>query len=210
MERISRNEFGQWAAQHGMKWGVLQTHDVPYYSEVRNVPWFWPREHGEISPCEIAHFFADCIAASTLNTPCGFYLFPRCGQWTEGLADWPIYRIRNLLLERMEIPTGFDGAVFCTVEETPLIESIVYLCISILNDDMGDGTDDLYLFPDHGLLSLHFDHEQLTWALAGNDLPLERFGNTLKERNWAWVQSEENKEQCPMYPFLERETDQES
>ncbi len=61
----------------------------------------------------------------------------------------------------------------------------------MIDDSVGDSTDDSYVYPAHGELYLHFDDEEITWAKAASEHSLREFDQEFERRGWLWLNDKE-------------------
>jgi hypothetical protein len=189
MRLLDRDTFRQWTDGTALRWTEDYAYqDCPTFGAgEKSTPWPWPKPEGHTRPSVFADFIGAAVRAASLDKSGGFYLWPLCGLWTPGSDQWPVYRLRNLLLERLGVPIGFTGCLYFLAEQDIELLTAIYTRCSILDEDLGDGTDDVVLYPSHGELSLHFHHEEITWALAASAEPLQQFEDSLKRLGWAWL-----------------------
>lgn len=153
-------------------------------------PWPWPKDEGFTRRWELANLIVDALEAAALGEAGGFYLCPPYGQWhPNDLGQF--YRIRDAILASLGIPTGFEGVAFFSDGELDRLAAAVFARCFMIDDRMGDGGDDAFVYPGHGRLCLHFDDEEITWAMAARRESLREFDEELGRRGWGWLRDKE-------------------
>jgi hypothetical protein len=128
------------------------------------------------------------VEAAALGEAGGFYLCPPHGRWCPGDGR-RFYRIRNALLEDIGIPTNFEGVAFFGGNEPDRLSAAIFARCFMVDDCVGDASDDVFVYPSHGRLYLHVDDEEITWAMAARGDPLSEFDEDLSRRGWGWLRN---------------------
>ena len=158
-------------------------------------PWPWPKGEGFTPRWELANFIIDVLEASALGESGGFYLCPPHGHWNHGSeyqrdSYWRYYRIRDAILTNLGIPAQFAGAVFFSHSEQDKLATTVFARTFMIDDRAGDCSDDVWVYPSHGRLYLHFDDEEITWAMSNHRDVLLEFDTGMIRRDWDWLRDE--------------------
>jgi hypothetical protein len=189
MELLDLASFRPVWESWGMRWEPGEV--VPRFASVEpESPWSWPKADGHTRPWELANLIVDALKAATPNQTGGFYLVPPYGHWWPGDGD-SYYRIRDAILTSLGIPLDFEGVAHFSHAETDRLAAAVFARCFMVDDRQGSAADDVFVYPSHGRLYLHFDDEEITWGMAATGQPLQEFDQELERLGWAWLRDKE-------------------
>jgi hypothetical protein len=189
VQLLDRASFRRWVESKGMCWSHCPVAPSFGRSE-RAFGWPWPKPAGHTRSALLSDLILAAIQAASLKETGGFYLWPPYGRWTPG-GDQPWYRVRNAILEGLGIPTGFEGAAYFSDGEVNQVAATVFARCFMIDDCIGDSSDDVFVYPGHGRLYLHSDDEELIWGQAAETEALQAFNQELERLGWSWLRDRE-------------------
>jgi hypothetical protein len=157
---ISLDDFLTWAHSRGLEpgWGS----SVLAYPEGRGDSrfWYWPELYFDM-PRWIAY-----LVEGLGPSEC-YYLWPKGGVWLGGESSWD-YRVQYVTLQGLGVPIGHRGPIRFPPSKTDCLVAAVYARVLLINEYMGDGTDDVCVYPDHGQAYLEFNHHIMTYVYCAD------------------------------------------
>ena len=206
MKLLSVDEF----KKHTARWGMRPIDDrFGFSTDDLESPWWWPNGEPDgalVRPWELARLIVDSLESAVLAQPTGFFVLPPGGNWiwfdveshpTPGTLLWhehESYRVSRAIIESVGIPRGFVGAAYFEHGELDRLAAVVFARCFMIDNCIGDATDDTWVYPAHGRLYLHFDDEEITWGMAADSEPLKQFDDDIIRRGWGWLREPNSNE----------------
>ena len=154
-------------------------------------PWWWPRPAGDslVRPWKLGMFIADALEAAKFGEPVGLFAWPPNGRWFWEAGQ--AYRVSNAIIRGRGVPNAFEGAAFFDNREIDQLASVVFARCMMIDEKIGVGTDDTWVYPAHGRHYLYFSHDEVTRVFAADRKHLCEFDEAFEQRGWAWLRDQD-------------------
>jgi len=155
--------------------------------------WWWPQLKGESMsrPYKLAMFILDALEAAIPERE-GLVVSPQNGEWSRG--DEAVFRVSDSIIGSIGIPKNHEGAAHFAADEIEKAAAVVFARCFLIDEYIGDGTDDTWVYLEHGRFYLYFGHDQITQAFAREEAPLEEFDEEIIRRGWGWLRELDSNE----------------